>query len=366
VRIVQRYAATERGYGLLEMLIALAISGVLIGVLLQLAVFAHASAGVQGELADLQQRLRVAVETVRHEIMLAGAGPSHGPAGGPLSSVFAPIVPARIGTLGADPDMSFHSDRISVVYVPDNGAQSRLVSDMATSGSPIIIDGAAPGCRPASACGFVAGADALLYEATGVGGAHEIFTVGSVDASTNSITPAAALSRPYSQQAVVAVVVQRTFYLDQPGKRLMMYDGARSDVPLVDHVTALRFDYYGDPRPESVPAPPAGESNCAYAGSPPVSLLTNLGGASPKLMSQAMLTDGPPCGQSSHRFDADLLRIRRVSFTIRLEAESGEFRGRGGAFSTSGVSRASARMVADQQATVDVTPRNMITRSVIP
>jgi prepilin-type N-terminal cleavage/methylation domain-containing protein len=357
---------TERGYGLLEMLVALAISGVLIGALLHFAVSAHASAGVQGEMADLQQRLRVAVETIRHEIVLAGAGPSRGPARGPLSNVFAPVVPARTGMIGADPDLSFHSDRISVLYVPDNGAQSRLVSDMATSGSPVIIDGAAPGCAPGSACGFVAGADVLVYEATGVGGAHEIFTVGSVDVSTNSITPVAALSRPYSRRAVIAVVVQRTFYLDQPGKRLMMYDGARSDVPLVDHVVALRFDYYGDPRPESVPAPPAGESNCAYGGSPAVPLLPNLGGAGPKLMSQAMLTDGPACGESPHRFDADLLRVRRVSFTIRLEAESAEFRGRGTAFSNSGVSRSSSRVVTDQQTSVDVAPRNMVTRSVIP
>jgi prepilin-type N-terminal cleavage/methylation domain-containing protein len=356
----------EHGYGLLEMLVALAISGVLIGVLLQFAVATHASAGVQGEMADLQQRLRVAVEAVRREILLAGAGPSRGPARGPLVSVFAPIVPARTGTTGADPDMSFHSDRISLVHVPENGAESRLVSDMATSGSPIVIDGAAPGCRPGTACGFVAGSDVLLYEPTGVGGAHEIFTIASVDAPTNSIVPVGPLSRAYSHLAVAAAIVQRTFYLDQPGKRLMMYDGARSDVPLVDHVVALHFDYYGDPRSESIPAPPPGESNCAYAGSPPVSLLANLGGAAPKLMSQTMLTDGPACGQSPGRFDVDLLRIRRVSFTIRLEAESGEFRGRGAAFSTPGLSRSSSRMVTDQQATVDVAPRNMVTRSVMP
>lgn len=353
-------AKSQRGYGLLEMLVALAISGVLIAVLLQLAVSAHVSAGVQGEVADLQQRLRVAVETMRHEIMLAGAGPSSGP----LSRVFAPILPARTGTIGADADMSFHSDRLSLVYVPANGAESRLVSDMPTSVSPIAIDGA--NCRPGSACRFVVGADALIYELNGIGGAHEVFTIGGVDVAANILTPSAALSRPYSTQARVAAVVQRTFYLDQPGKRLMMYDGARSDVPLVDHVVALQFGYYGDPRPDSVTRPAPGESNCAYGGSPPLPLLANFGGAGPKLMSASVLTDGPACGQAPYRFDADLLRIRRISFTIRLEAESGEFRGRGPAFSTSGVSRSSGRMVADQQTTVDVAPRNLAARRLIP
>jgi hypothetical protein len=134
----------------------------------------------------------------------------------------------------------------------------------------------------------------------------------------------------------------------------------------VDHVAALQFEYYGDPRPDSVPVPAAGESNCAYVGSPPVPLLADLGGAGPKLMSANVLTDGPACGQPPYRFDADLLRIRRLSFTIRLEAESGEFRGRGAAFATSGVSRSSARMVSDQQTTVGIAPRNLAARNVIP
>ena len=359
--------AGEGGYGLLEMLMATAISGILLGVLLQFAVSAHTSAGVQGETADLQQRLRVAVEAIRHDIILAGAGPTRGQPRGPLSRIFPPIVPARIGSTAADPELSFHSDRVGIIYVPDNAAQTRVVSDMPSPGSPIVIDGAAAGCRPSSACGFTPGADVLIYEPTGAGGAHEVFSAGAVDTAANMLTPAAPLSRPYSSGARVAGVVRRTYYLDAAGKRLMVYDGARSDVPLVDHVVDLRFTYYGDPRPDSVDPPPDGASNCAYAaGSPPVPVLTNLGGAAPKLMTASLLTDGPACGPSPHRFDADLLRIRRVSVAIRLEAESPEFRGRGGPFTTAGISRASARRVADLQTIVDIAPRNMASPIILP
>ena len=82
------------------MLMATAISGILLGVLLQFAVLAHTSAGVQGETADLQQRLRVAVETIRHDIILAEAGRR---AGSTVvrSQDFPPIVPARIGIMAA-------------------------------------------------------------------------------------------------------------------------------------------------------------------------------------------------------------------------------------------------------------------------
>jgi hypothetical protein len=160
--------------------------------------------------------------------------------------------------------------------------------------------------------------------------------------------------------------VQRTYYLDASGKRLMMYDGARSDVPLVDQVVDLRFAYYVDPRPDSVPPPDAGSSNCAYAGTPPLSLLTDLGGDAPKLLDASRLTDGPSCGQSPYRFDADLLRIRRVAVSIRLEAESAEFRGSGAAFASAGISRSSARNIVDLQTIIDVAPRNMIRRVALP
>lgn len=359
IRRCCRRSTGVRGYGLIEMLIATAIGCVLLGVLLQLAISAHKSSGVQSERSDLQQRLRVAFETMRHDIMLAGAGPSRGPDGGPLANVFPPILPARRGITGADPELAFWSDRISVMYVPLDSAQTRLALDMPTPASPIAIDANAPGCRPASVCGFVAGSDVLVYEPAGAGGPHEVFTLSSVDTATNTVIPTAALSRAYSARARIAVVVQRTYYLDRPGKRLMVYDGARSDVPLVDHVVDLRFTYYADPRADAVAPPAPGDFNCVYAGSPAVSLLANLGGTAPKVLTAALLTDGPVCGQSPYRFDADLLRIRRVSVTIRAEAESAEFRGRGGGFATAGISRGGVALVPDLEATIDVMPRNM-------
>ena len=88
-------------------------------------------------------------------------------------------------------------------------------------------------------------------------------------------------------------------------------------------------------------------------------LLVNLGGAAPKLLRSAQLTDGPFCGEAPNRFDADLLRIRRVVFTVRLEAESAEFRGTSEAFATAGFSRSGVRYVPDIEATIDVAPRNM-------
>lgn len=356
---VRRRSSGQRGYLLVEMLLATAIAGALLGVLLQFTLAVHTTVAVQGDVADLQQRLRLAVEAVRRDLWLAGAGLSRGPGRGPLARVLPPIVPARLGRIGADPSLSSFDDRVTILYVPETRAETSIVAAMVDGASPLAIDGNAPGCPPARACDFSAGNRALVFEPGAAGSLYETFTIAAVDAIGNTLTPAAALSRAYPAGSRVAAIVQRVFHFDRAGKRLMVYDGDRSDVPVVDHVVDLHFAYLGDPRPDALAAPASGVVSCAYAGDPPVPLLANLGGTAPKLLAAAQLTDGPICGPAQNRFDADLLRIRRVVFTIRLEAESAAFRGTGSAFSTPGFSRGATRRVADQQATIAVAPRNM-------
>ena len=79
----------------------------------------------------------------------------------------------------------------------------------------------------------------------------------------------------------------RTYYLRADSSSLMMYDGGLSDLPMVEHVTGLGFDYFGR---GLVPLPPAA------------------------------LVDGPWLEDAWHRrIDEDVLRIRAVHITARLE-----------------------------------------------
>jgi hypothetical protein len=335
------------------MLVSTAIVCAVLGVVLQFAIAAQSAARTQGEQAELQQRLRVAVEAIRRDLIAAGAGPSNGPVRGRLIDAFAPVLPARVGLSGADAELSYGNNRISLTYVADTRSQTRLVNGMSDVASPLRIDGGASGCPPGNVCGFSPGDRAVIYEQSGGDGGHDVFTVSAVDPAQGWLSAAAPLSRPYPAGSRVAAVVQRVYYHDRPGKRLMVYDGDRSDVPVVDHVVDLRFTYYGDPSPSSVPPPPGGPASCAYApGTPPVPLLADLGGAPLTLLTAPTLTDGPACGQSPNRFDADLLRVRRIGVTIRLEAESAEFRTPADA----------NRLVPDLQVTFDVAPRNMAIR----
>jgi type II secretory pathway pseudopilin PulG len=351
---------TASGYVLIELLVSAAVVCTVLGVLLQFCVVAQNSVRTQGDATDLQQRLRVAVEAIRRDLLAAGAGLSNGVPRGPLIDSFAPVLPVRSGASGADPELSYFSDRITIVYVPRDASQTRLSGGMAGQAGPLAIDASAPGCPTGNVCGFKAGDRVLVY-APAADGAHDIFTISSVDASQALLIPGAPLSRPYDAGSRVATIVQKVYYLDRAGRRLMVYDGDRSDVPLVDHVVDLRFTYYGDPAPTSATPPSDGMSNCAYAaGSPPVPVLPDLGGTALILLTGVQLTDGPACGRSPARFDADLLRVRRIGVSMRLEAEGVEFRGSGPAFANAGTSTHANLYIPDVQITFDVAPRNLL------
>ena len=86
------------------------------------------------------------------------------------------------------------------------------------------------------------------------------------------------------------------------------------------------------------------------------------GGLTQVEITQQDLTDGPWCADAAkpNRFDADLLRIRRVRVTVRVQAALASMRGPlGTLFMKGGTAKAGERFIPDQEVTFDVTPRNL-------
>ena len=162
----------------------------------------------QSELADMQQRLRVGVDVLAHDVLMAGA----------------PVMPYRVGRRRPDPDRGvfFRPDTISVLSVPWDGA----------------------------------------------------------------------------------TVESHTYYLRRDPAagefQLRHYDGASTDRPVLDHVVHLNFEYFG-----------AGQAR----------------------LDPARFVDGPwyPDAADSHRFDSDLLHIRLVRVTLRVQSARAALRGPAGA-----------------------------------
>jgi hypothetical protein len=172
--------------------------------------------------------------------------------------------------------------------------------------------------------------------------------------------------------------------------QLMSYAGGISpDVPVVDHVVGLAFEYLGDPsppeivkpladpvgpwttygpKPSLIPVPPyaAGE-NCVFvsdASGAPLPRLPALAPAGVPLvgLAPAQLTDGPWCPDppAPDRWDADLLRIRAIAITLRVQSAVAALRGPAGAlFAHAGTSHAAQRLAPDLEIRLQVAPRTL-------
>ena len=358
---VTRAADGDEGFSLIEMLVATAILAIAYVVLLQLAAQGQRIARAQPEAADMRQRLRVAADMIQRDLLMAGAGLVHGSDAGPLSNYLPAVLPMRTGARRADPEVSFFDDRITILYVAAGAAAAPLVMDMPAPSADVPIDGAARGCPSTGLCGFEDGTRSLIVDTSGVGRGFDLFSVSRLSAGLVHGPPDADLSRAYPRAAArVVPVKQRVYYLDTPTRRLMAYDGYQTDVPLAENIVALRFQYFLDPWPDSVPRPPAGAGNCVYgAANPPIALLADLGRPTLAAAGATLLTDGPLCGLPPHRFDGDLLRIRRIRVTLRAQVGDHALRGSGGDFACRVSRPLRDSYVPDIAVSFDVSPRNL-------
>jgi hypothetical protein len=380
-----------RGFSLIELVIATALTtAVLAGVFAML----HPARGAfqtAVEVADIQQRLRVAVDALTRDLAMAGSGAYAAGRTGPLIYTFAPVLPFRLGQSGADPVGTFRTDTITLISVPSTAAQTTLAADL-RPGDLTLQATTSPGCPPgATLCGFAVGMTVAVYDETGNVGA---FTIAMVDDAAARLTltarPANTPATTYMRGSNVVEASLHVYYLKtDPASQtfqLMHYDGtANGDVPVVDHIVGLTFEFHGDPVPPTLtaagdasygPTPPAvgtqttaypaGE-NCVFLIDPPsgerVPRLPTLPAANALTpLTAAQLVDGPWCPDAvnPNRWDADLLRIRRVAIAIRVEAALSALRGPAGVlFTNGGTSREATRWAPDQEIRVQVSPRNM-------
>jgi prepilin-type N-terminal cleavage/methylation domain-containing protein len=354
-------SGNDRGFTLLEVLVASAILASAFVVLLRVIADGQRVARAQPEAADLRQRVRVAADMLQRDLLMAGAGTVHGAAAGPLSNYLPAVLPMRTGARRADPELSFFDDRISILYAEEGAVAAPLSIDMATPDVDVPVNSAAAGCPSAGLCGFESGTRALILDTGDVGSGYDTFSVSGLSAGLVHGPPDPTLSLAYARAGTEVVPIrQRVYYLDAATHRLMLYDGHQTDVALAENVVSLRFEYFGDPWPGSVPRPPSGSGNCVYgAGTPPIPMLNDYGGPMLVPLGAAQSTDGPVCGLAPNRFDGDLLRIRRVRVTLRAQAADHTVRGSGPDFAIAGLSQGGHGVVPDIEVTFDVTPRNL-------
>jgi hypothetical protein len=391
---------SDAGFTILEMLIAMGIMLTVTGTVFSLLNPSQGIYQTQPEVADMQQRLRVGVDTMQKDLVMAGAGTYMGAAAGALTNFFAPVMPFRIGEIDSDQNKGvyYRPDAISVMYVPPSPAQTRVVKTLGNNSAEIDVE---PQINCADdkkdrLCGFEEGMRVIIFDPSG---SFDWMTITHVqDAALHLQHNRDKLSSTYGNDAAITQVSTHTYYLksDDATKtwQLRHYDGDQVDLPVLDDVVKLNFQYFGDAQPPRLlpnavlsnkygpwttygPKPPIlsedrasdtwgkGE-NCVFqviegVHAPRLPVL-GAGGDGQVELTADMFQDGPWCpdGEKTERWDADLLRVRRIRVNVRVQVSKPYLRGAAGVlFAKAGTASNGYRIVPDQEIRFDVTPRNM-------
>ena len=301
-------AVSERGYSIVELLISTAIMLAVIGSVCQIAAPAHATAYVQAEVQDMQQRARVIADRLTHDLWLAGAGTISGGRRGPLSAYFVPVTPSVCCGSAADAPYSAYTDRVTIAYVPRDSPETVSSASIAPDALVLSVTNG-PSCPPSVAwCGFNDGDLLLVFDDSGQ---YDVFKLDLASGSPILHPLSRTFGTRYASGATICRVVLRTYYRDADSNQLFAGEGDTAPQPFVDRVTALRFDYadgFGSPL-------------------------------------DSLLADGPWRGSGDTSYDADLLRVRRirVSYSVR-----------------SGLRAMGAMRIPDLSSTFEVALRNVV------
>jgi Tfp pilus assembly protein PilW len=379
-----------RGFSLVEMVVAIGLTLAVLGAVFTMLDPVHGAFATEPEKADMHQRLRVAADAIGRHLIAAGAGSNLHTPNAPVAHAFASVLPFRQGGSADDTPGVYRADTITIISVPATAAQTTLAADLMPGDLTVRLAPESTCAPGTNLCDFKEDLMLLVFDDTGN---YDLFEVAAVADAASEVTlasrPADSAATTYRAGSRVVEARVDTYYLKtavaSQVTQLMHSDGTTNgDAPVVDHVVGLSFEYYGEPAPPALvgrratygPAPPdfavaptaypAGE-NCTFTADgetrvyfPRLGAL-NATGTLVKLTA-AQLTDGPWCPDvfNANRWDADLLRIRKVAATIRVQSADAALRGPAGAlFANPGTSRGGARWAADQEIRLEITPRNL-------
>jgi len=352
---------SEAGYSLIELLVSAAVMLTVTGAIFSLVTPAPGTSQAQTEVADVQQGMRIASDALFKELVMAGAGVYQGSTSGSLVNFFAPILPRRAGALNADPPTMFRPDAISITYIPNTYTQTTILRAMPAQSQELKVnDLDASKCpRKDPLCAFTEGMVVLIFDSSGHFDTFEITAVQSDAAHLQH--RGQDLNYSYETGASITQAVSNTYYRDSATNQLMRYNGGATDTPMVDNLVDMQVSYFGDPNPPKVPKPPLGEENCLYdaGGNPKLPVLTMTEGSLAALTPDMLI--GPEfCGGGANQYDPDLLRVRKVRVTLRVQVASEALRGLDDTlWKNPGTSQGGVKTVPDYIVTFEVTPRNL-------
>lgn len=346
---------SERGFTLVELLVASLISLMIAAGAFVLADAARVAVVVEPATMDTVRRLREGVDTLAAAVASAGGERSIGSEPGSLADGI-PVLMLR------SPDDDAFTELVVTRAI--QGGRGQLADPQTSPGGSLTLASGAGLCpRSALVCGFRDGDIAVVFDGRGH---YDVFTVGSVSEALSRITPSAPLGYAYRAGAwVVEVRHERLLLMAQPdgSQTLTRVTAAGAREPILDGVTRLRVRargaaaapgmhdaaaggvaQYGLPPPAPDEADPEGNfasgTHCMAARDGGVlrPTLSAAPAADDGLVTlhPADLDDGPWCphDDATERYDADWFRLRRIDVDVQVEVLAAEFRGPAGSLFT--------------------------------
>ena len=311
----------DAGYTLIELLVAAALMLLLTAITCHVLVEVRATIDVGAGRADVQQRARVALDTLSVRIRSAGAGSARSSTPFRLMYWGPPLSPGRPGGSASE-----FSTAVTAFEALPSVPPATLAFDVPAGTATLDFDYTA-GCPPP--CGFFDRMTVLVADGVGDFDLFVLTTINGSSATVRRLDLGTGAS--YARGSPAVPVDVHAYYLNERSRELRVFDGDRSDLPVVNDVVALSFEYTVE-RADGSLGP----------------------------LDAAMLQDGPWGGAGSQPFDADLLRIRAVRVTLRVQAGDQALRGSNWIwFRNPGPAVESARMVKDVTLRTSITPPNL-------
>jgi hypothetical protein len=336
-------------------------------------------------MSDMQQRLRVGTDTLFKDLLMAGAGTYMGTQTGSLLKYFAPVLPYRAGRLNPDPVGTFKSDTLTMMFVPQTVAQTTIADPMPASSAELKVTEESGCPKDDPLCGFTQGMTVLIYDTSG---SYDTFEITEVqDNALHLQHNLDDVSKSYDSGTKITQIAAKTYYLNAATNQLMLYNNGATETPIADNVVGLTFDYYGEAQPPALVTPGDLQGGVTYGPLPPdqtksvggwpngenCTIQVVAGQQVARLaaldvkeglvkLDGAILKDGPWCPDATNpnRWDADLVRIRKIAVTLRVQAAVASLRGTAGTlFTKGGTATAANQTLPDQEIRFEVTPRNL-------
>ena len=215
---------------LVETLVSMALTLTVTGAVLSLVNAGQAIARTQPEAADLQQRARLALQTLGRELRDAGAGPDRGPLAGPFVRYFPPVEPSIDGGI--------------VLWTATSAEAQGTIAATVDQGATVMTLADSAGCYAGeAACAFGAGASVIAFTADGC---RTVARVAAAAGGTLQLT-APLTGCALAAGSAVAQGEVRAYVVDAAARQLIRRDEITgSTTPVLDNVTAMTVTYFSD------------------------------------------------------------------------------------------------------------------------